>query len=89
MHGNVCEWCQDCYDGDYYQMSPREDPPGPESGTYKVFRGGTWFHFAECARAAYRRCFLPDEPHDLNGFRVVLIDAAFRAAEPDPLPKPR
>ncbi|MDP8207312.1 MAG: SUMF1/EgtB/PvdO family nonheme iron enzyme [Candidatus Electryonea clarkiae] len=42
MHGNVREWCNDWYDGDYYDNSPGTDPPGAENGTSRVIRGGCW-----------------------------------------------
>ena len=32
MHGNVFESVQDSYGEDYYNSSPRLDPPGPDSG---------------------------------------------------------
>ena len=38
MSGNVCEWCQDWY-GDY-SAEPQVNPTGPDSGTYRVVRGG-------------------------------------------------
>jgi len=40
MHGNVGEFCADWYSKDYYRNSPAEDPIGPHSGDYRVWRGG-------------------------------------------------
>jgi formylglycine-generating enzyme required for sulfatase activity len=42
MGGNIKEWCVDWYEKSYYKNSPRLNPKGPDSGTRKVLRGGSW-----------------------------------------------
>ncbi|MCX6041123.1 MAG: formylglycine-generating enzyme family protein [Caldilinea sp.] len=74
MAGNVDEWVQDWYDSSYYSVSPSNNPQGPETGTYRVLRGGSWvsFDFVGDVRSALRSV-LPPRPLDLdsNGFRCV------------------
>ncbi|MCB9305344.1 MAG: SUMF1/EgtB/PvdO family nonheme iron enzyme [Lewinellaceae bacterium] len=46
MSGNVSEWCSDWFDPDYYKKSPSNNPTGPDSGSYRVVRGGSFMSFA-------------------------------------------
>jgi formylglycine-generating enzyme required for sulfatase activity len=71
MHGNVFEWCQDYYDAGYYAQSPGVDPQGPETGSFRVKRGGGWMFSAAFARSAARDLFAPSYRFNYVGFRLV------------------
>ena len=68
MAGNVSEWTLDFYA--IYTMTAAIDPPGPTSGTDRVFRGGSWDgSFATVVRAAYRNGYTPSNRDNGLGFR--------------------
>ena len=73
MHGNVYEWCADFWAEDYYAESPMADPAGPNSGTLRVLRGGSWAPGgADGFRCAVRAGENPVESGDYDpGFRVA------------------
>jgi formylglycine-generating enzyme required for sulfatase activity len=71
MHGNVWEWCADGY-GDYPTGSAT-DPTGDESGSFRVFRGGSWLYFAADCRSARRGAYEPEYRNDRLGFRPAAV----------------
>ena len=72
MAGNIMEWCQDWYSRDYYTSSPRKNPQGPATGTYRVLRGGTFFIDAFDLRTYARSAAWPSlQSHRMIGFRLV------------------
>jgi len=72
MSGNVWEWSSDRYGKNYYQQSPRNNPQGPSSGSFRVIRDGCWNGSPWLARSANRDRFMPGYRLDNLGFRLVL-----------------
>lgn len=72
MTGNAFEWCADKYSGDYYKLSPKENPQGPDLGNDRVLRGGSYNEDSDICRVTSRNSRRPGAAVSRYGFRCVL-----------------
>ena len=79
LYGNVWEWVQDCYHGNY-QRAPQDgsawktECKTSENGTfkYRVLRGGSWYEPPWSLRSASRLDNASVERFSNVGFRIAI-----------------
>jgi len=77
MHGNLCQWCSDRYGK--YSAIDQTDPEGPDKGSARTFRGGSYYVPAGLCRSAARGNITFLRPPDSSarnwtmGFRLAII----------------
>ncbi|MBN1428989.1 MAG: SUMF1/EgtB/PvdO family nonheme iron enzyme [Anaerolineae bacterium] len=68
LAGNVYEWVYDVYAPDYYENSPYRNPTGPEGGSFRVTRGGSFFNQAYRNRSSNRNnAYIPANSVHFDG----------------------
>jgi formylglycine-generating enzyme required for sulfatase activity len=70
--GNVWEWVWDRWDAGYYAASPSFNPTGPEAGSDRTLRSGSWMESAHHCRVSNRGGGKPPNSAYYHfGFRAV------------------
>ena len=71
MSGNVWEWVSDWFESGYYRRAAAINPGGPDSGSGRVLRGGSWGDFSRGLRVSYRSLARPGARGIDVGFRCA------------------
>ncbi|MBN1963128.1 MAG: SUMF1/EgtB/PvdO family nonheme iron enzyme, partial [Anaerolineae bacterium] len=69
LSGNVSEWVADWYD--IYSSEHQTNPTGPQQGTDRVLRGGSYFEVNVATRGTYRHPASPNLGFITIGFRCA------------------
>jgi len=71
MAGNVWEWTSDWYSDTYYLHSPKQNPKGADTGSWRVIRGGAWTDNINRCTTTFRFYFYPSLKTSFIGFRLA------------------
>ena len=72
MSGSVYEWCNDWYSRSYYTSESQTNPTGPNSGSARMCRGGSWLTNARYCRVSFRFSYDPTHRSGHLGLRLAL-----------------
>ena len=72
MAGNVWEWVSDYYGTNYYGLSPLSNPKGPETGRFRIIRGGALNTSGQSLMCGHRHSYDP---------RLSIYSIGFRCAK--------
>jgi len=71
MSGNVWEWVSDWYGS--YESGSQTNPEGPNSGSNRVVRGGSYGYDSYFLRCSNRYYYNPSNTYSFIGFRVCSV----------------
>jgi sulfatase modifying factor 1 len=72
--GNAWEWVSDWYGSEYYGGGDMNDPRGPEAGSMRIVRGGSWVNDdVKMLRCSYRHKVPLDTYAYSIGFRIACM----------------
>ena len=71
MAGNAGEWVADWYGSNYYETGPRHNPSGPDAGSFRVVRGGSWSDLPKYLLTYGRFKLPPETRNSYTGFRCA------------------
>ncbi len=73
MHGNVWEWCEDCFHQSYEGAPTDGSPWTSRNKEIYIGRGGSWANEEKNLRSAIRGIGAPDERARTMGFRCARV----------------
>lgn len=69
--GNVWEWTADWYHAQYYTQNETTNPKGPDTGTWKTLRGGSFMNLPSYCTCTHREPARPTRVAFTTGFRCA------------------